>query len=362
MIKLIDIQVFRTIIFLGLFNTVSNEYKSKHNLMITMLGCLNESINQGRSYDQIDININNCFFSRLSQFSGYGGVIYASGSYSMLVSSSMFINCLSSDGGAIYFLSPVSFLKKICANQCYASSHYHFAYIRASEQNEIMYLSLSSCSLEKYGFNSIYLSSGNQSFTYSNSSMNKAYQTSGISIANPSSFTSSHCTFSNNRVQNGVCIEFYFNSGTMFFNNIIDNNSPSWGILLVYGGTPKIYYCIFDLNQNLLFYIDTGSLEVSHCFLYHTLIFSPLASISMSNNNSITKQQTYQIQFFISQYCYADIPLLEQTPMNSPGLTQTIKSFHNDEKCSCPFVKLKKIDILFSCSFILLLIVDKPHI
>jgi len=94
------------------------------------LGCECESIDQGRSYVDKNINISNCFFSRYSSYSGDGGVIYVNvGSYSMNVNYSMFYNCVcSSYGGAIYFYSSNSYLRMICANSCSCGDSYvgHF--------------------------------------------------------------------------------------------------------------------------------------------------------------------------------------------------------------------------------------------
>jgi len=101
------------------------------------LGCENESIDQGRSYVDKNINISNCFFLRYSSYSGNGGVIYVSASScSMNINYSMFYNCVcSSYGGAIYFYSSNSSLRMICANSCSCGASYdgHFAYLVASQ-------------------------------------------------------------------------------------------------------------------------------------------------------------------------------------------------------------------------------------
>ena len=178
------------------------------------LGCENESIDQGRSYVDKNINISNCFFKRYLEYSsGNGGVIYVSGgSYSMNINYSMFYNCVcSSNGGAIYFYSSNSCLRMICANSCSASSRFHFAYLRASQVNQVEYLSVSNCSHTTSGSCSIYLYTGDQRVDNTNSSMNNAMQCSGIVISSPSSFTSSHCTFSNKKVSNSRCIKYSHN-------------------------------------------------------------------------------------------------------------------------------------------------------
>jgi len=137
------------------------------------LGCENESIGQGRSYVDKSINISNSFFSRSSSYSGHGGVIYVSGSsYSMNVNYSIFYNCVgSSYGGAIYFSSSNSCLRMIYANSCSCGATYycHFAYLIASQMNQVECLSVSNCSHTSYGIYSIGLYYGNQRADNTNS-------------------------------------------------------------------------------------------------------------------------------------------------------------------------------------------------
>ena len=159
----------------------------------------------------------------------------------------MFYKCVCAhNGGAIYFSSTYSCLKMICANQCSCGSSItymcHFAYLSASQVNRCEYLSVSYCSTTTAGYYSMLFSSGNQGFDNTNSSMNNAVQYSGIRISSPSSFTSSHCTFSNNKVSNSICINFDSYSGaiSMSYANIVHNNSPSnYGVVLVEGGGSK---------------------------------------------------------------------------------------------------------------------------
>ena len=222
------------------------------------LGCENESIDQGRSYVDKNIDISNCFFSRSSSYSGDGGVIYVTAS--------------SYSGGAIFFSSPNSYLRMICANSCSASG-YHSANLRASQVNQVEYLSVSNCSHTTSGYYPIRLDYGDQRVDNTKCSMNKARVGSGIGIDSPSSFTSSHCTFSNNKVYDSRCIYFYSISGTisMSYANIVHNNSPSGnGVVYVFGAYPEMIYCIFKNKQNTLFYVNQGSLEVSHSFIDHS--------------------------------------------------------------------------------------------
>jgi len=68
-------------------------------------------------------------------------------------------------------------------------------------------------------------------------------------------------------------------------------------------------YFIFQSNHNILFYVNEGSLEVSHSFIDHlSSSISTSISVSTESNNTLTNRITYQIQFFNSYLCETDIP------------------------------------------------------
>jgi len=280
--------------------------------------CENEKLALGRSYYNKNINVSLCFFTRINMFSGDGGVIFVnSGDYSMLFNSSMFYFCTcSQNGGAIYFSSSSSCLRMICANSCSCGDSYsgHFAYLYASQNNLVQYLSISNCSHSTSGYYSIFIQIGSQRVDNTNSSMNNARQSSGICICGPSLFISSHCTFSNNNVSLCTCVQFFHCSGTMSYSNIVHNNSPNTGVIFVNGdGTRYMMYCIFKENHNYLFCVNQGSLAVFHSFIDHssTSFFTSRAVIT--TNNSLTIRITNNIQFFNSRHCNADNPLPQRT-------------------------------------------------
>jgi len=376
-----------------------NSFTPKKNNMnnILILGCVSPHISQGRSYDDYlsaiyAISISDCFFSRSSMINGDGGVIRilrSSINCSMSVSYSMFYNCLCSQkGGAIHFITSGNYsLKMICANRCTTSNYYgQFAYFEVPNENQIEYLSASSCSNTTTGYSALYLKNGNQCLVNSNISMNSANAYGVIASNYPLCFICSYCTVSNNNVSNKICMYFLSNNGTISYANIVQNNSPNGnGVLFFYGGSSDFQYCTFYQNYNALFSVESATLIMSHCLLSHISVFSSSkATVLTSTNNSIDTlepldyRQTYQIQFFISHYCNADNPLpiqtpkktneetpmitpditnmktLEYTPMNTPHEShkETIHRSYADCVCSCRIAKMRNMNAIFSFSFL----------
>jgi len=294
--------------------------KNQDNMILNWAqACINQNIDQGRSYNNVNIDISDCFFIRSSNYNNNGGIIFVNQTpISMIVSFSMFFQCYcDSSGGAIYFSSTNAELRKICACKCSAYQR-HFAQISTSLDLKVEYLSSTSCSSVSSGYISLDLFKGNQKFVNSNSSMNFAEQVSCLCVNSPSFFESSMCTFSNCNAKKSFCIYFEHNEGTMAYANIVNNHSPfSFGVVHVIGGKTQLKYCIFYSNQATLFSISFGTLDISHCFL------SPHAKTSTTgSNNSITQKNTYHHQFFNSFYCFTDISII--TPMKSLDRTPLI--------------------------------------
>ena len=327
---------------------------------INGISLMDERISQGRFHFEISFEIGFCSFHRLTQYSENGGVLFVSdGSYSMLVSNSMFYNCSSSGhGGAIYFNSINSTIQRVCANRCSCKAsddHYgQFANLIASNENNVDYASMSVCSSLCSGEAPIHLYQGNQRANNINSSLNCAFQCSGILIQSPLSFISSFCTFSNNQVSHSICIYFNSCSGILSFANIVHNNSPhaSYGVVFVNYGSPKLNNCIFDMNQNTLFCVLSGGLEVSHSYISLTGALSISIAISIANNNSLSKKQTYQIDFFNSFYCNTDIP--SRTTEGTIGETPKETLQRTYEDCSELYhtSDMKELSSIFSFQYL----------
>ena len=299
-------------------------------IVIESIGCINESLTQGRSYYESNISVVDCVFSRTLTYDGDGGVIYVfiGSKYNMNVSYSMFSNIVSSGkAGAIFFSSQSSSIKMNCAYRCScgATKMGQFAFLQTSMENQVDYLSVTQCSYTTNGIYTVYLSQGYEIVDNTNNSMNWAIMCSGLYVISPSKFTSSFCTFANNKVSESVCVYFSSNSGNMSYANIVHNNSPlTNGVVYIWGGFPKMFHCIFDNNQNTLFNILSGSLTIFNSFISHSSTLSSGTTVSITNNNNsidldipLEIRQTYQFQFYNSFFCYADDPLPIQTPLNT---------------------------------------------
>jgi len=303
--------------------------------MISDSGCVNENISQGRSYDGVDVNISDCFFTRFEEYSDKGGVIYAqSSSVKVYVSNSMFYNCMTyRNGGAICFDTCHTFVMKMtCVSRCRTSgtsSSGHFGYLRVYNPSTFEYCSLSSCSYGTTGSWAMLLYLGDQRMYFMNFSMNNAKSGSCFRSYNPNTFIGAYCTFANNIVSDSVCISLY-NTYSQFrvdapihYSNIVNNNSPQYGLVMSYDVYLSLKFCIIDSNQGTLFYSEMKTVEIANCFISHTGVLSTSNSLSTSVNNSFTKHQTNLIQYFDSYYCHADETLPVRTPKISNDQTPT---------------------------------------
>ena len=277
--------------------------------------CKSETIDSGRSYVNEQVSIYNCFFRRLSEYSGSGGVISISGSYfTMKIELTMFYNCLcSTSGGAIYFSSENCTLYKVCAFRITSSSYYHFAYLEVAKTVTIDLLSLSTSSYSSIGDTSLGLRNGDQSFTHSNISYNMARVASTILTKAAGKILFSYFTLADNYVSCCICLQLSQSIGDVLYANIINNNSPSYGVVHLWSsGTYTMQYCIYFENQNTLLCADSGSMTLSNCFISHAFVIlsGPVTTI---NNNTLLRTQSYAHQFYMSYYCNADNPVTEDS-------------------------------------------------
>jgi len=145
------------------------------------LGCINEKIASGRSFSSGNIIIGDCSFSRSQTLNDSGGVIYLVLPSTLNVSYSMFYLCSANPyGGAFHVQTSYTFLFMICASRCKASSYHHFGLFGSSGINYFEFLSISQCSDNTNGMDSISLNEGEQMTKNINSSFNQASHYAGF--------------------------------------------------------------------------------------------------------------------------------------------------------------------------------------
>lgn len=297
--------------------------------MILSNECYNPVEGLGRSYVDSNVLIRDCSFFRIGQINDKGGVIFIqNGHYYMNISCSLFYYCISKDvGGAIFFESSSSFLDMICAKSCKSNQYGQFADISATSVI-ISYLSISNCSDSTVGYHSFRFVYGEQSLFHTNSSMNKAWITSGIYFDDPNQVDCSWCSFSHNHVSDYSCILFY---GTKSFSisyiNVLNNNSPQKGVLHVRNGNFAINNGIYFQNSGTLFHSeDQKSLTLSNSYIDHigTIAQGPVFT---SINNSFSYAPSYCIKFYQTYHCNTDFPIIQRNTVSTGCRIQFIFLF-----------------------------------
>ena len=266
-----------------------------------------------RAFTNINIDIKNCIFERSFIYSGgNGGVIYCSGtSINMEIKDTIFFNCICTKNcGAIYFIGLNSNFERVCGNKCSTGIGYAWQFGFSETQNSILcnnsynFFSLINCANSTIGLHSFVLDYGNIIVKNFNSSKNSCIRTSGIYIYYPNKFTSSFCTIVDNKVSESICIVFdgNGNNNNFTFSNIINNNSPSRGIILVQrSGNYEINSCIFKKNEGTLFLVESATLNSKNNKINFSLIINSGNIINL--NNILIETITYQLEHFNSFIC-----------------------------------------------------------
>ena len=302
-------------------------YIGEHDSFSLRADCVNDMISVGRSYEA-SCTVSNCVFQRTQSFLGNGGVIFLGSDQTASISDTVFYNCSVSstsnmfgetrfNGGAIYSFGGSFSFNKVCAFGCKAKGTGQFLYSFDSNTFSFQMVSVAKCSDGYEGMATLTIgqSSDFQSFHSNNISDNKA-TLSLIQIWNIVASNLMYCTFINNHPLYYVCILFIGGSTTLTSSNFIENSSPQGNAVVTVedDGNRFIYHCVFVDNQNVLFFLDYGSLTVNHCYISHSGVsFSGSSINTVNNSNSLFG--TYQISFYNTHVC--DI-LSDESPKQTP--------------------------------------------
>ena len=264
-----------------------------------------------------NINMNNCLISIISS-SENGGAISITSSYSLNINYTTFFLCISTSGnaGAIYFSLGLNIsFYSICAFNCKSASgyYYQFSALHTKNNQKLDLISINNCS-NLLGSRTVGFFYGNQTISNINISFNNNIQRSGIYYANPNSMFSNYCTFYNNTVSSFCCIYLQGKTGTISKSNIILNNSPNtnYGVVYVEDGNYCLNECIFDKNENIIIFVNSGILQLINCYyLTGSSSFSGLITDTLKFTK--TNYQIHSIYFTF--YCSYNI--LGNSPIHS---------------------------------------------
>jgi len=284
----------------------------------SLLTCENSSIPSGRSYELCSgsVVISNCVFTRVSTYSGSGGVFYGVDLDKTQISDSVFVKCsANSHGGAIFCVSTELVLQMICAELCNSGSQNgQFIYLE-SLNNENRFSTCFKCSNSYSGVGAFFISRSESDLSNLNFSNNQAYDAAAIKFTN-SNQTTKLCTFYNNLVSHWDCLWLSATKGNVYNSNIIKNNSPVGDAVVYNGGFGNNSFsnCVFTENSNILIYVYSGSVYLQSCFIQHSsTILKYLSGTIHTNNVQYTKVPALTLMHLKTANCDALVPFIKST-------------------------------------------------
>ena len=254
------------------------------------------------------INLKNCYYTRFLLYSGSqsrGSILYISSNLlntSLMIEECTFFQCHASyEAGAIFFQTlGESNLKKICALECVALQYSHFATIvtknAISFSNNFYLSSIMKCSpYLGYGRRCMYFAYSNQTQKHLNISNNYAYDTSGIMYEVPKSLSISYINILNNDCNLHLTLRFHSinNQGTFFYSNIINNTSPSYGVLYFLSSSFSFSSCFFSchVSTQKIFALESSTVVVTNSIIdHHASYITTSGTVLIDTSNYKTTQ------------------------------------------------------------------------
>ena len=247
----------------------------------------------------------NCYFFKILS-NDLGGALYFNYNFDISISSTLFFECFttSTSGGGYYIISNNFFLEKTCGFNCSHNSNsvegssFGFSYIQ--NKNIIFFSSISNMKTKNDFRNSILLKSGYQNISNFNSSNNYLYQNPLLFPKSPLSHHIKFCSFQNNFCIDSIGIWIYGGSQNFYnLSNIINNSSPTQGLLCNESPFSIITECIFLNNKGPILGVFNGYMKVNFCFIdYLTITYNSPDLISNYNYSF-----TYKIDHLFTYYC-----------------------------------------------------------
>jgi hypothetical protein len=294
-----------------------------------------------------NIYVLNCLFISCMS-SSYGGAFYCTSVTCLLVESSSFFSCKTSNyhGGAIFLSCSSSqcVLHKVCGYDCcstHSNPSYHFAYIYISDtvsyKNYVNYSSVVCCvNVNSNSYHTLGLFYGKICCPSVNFSMNKCYYQP--IICHPSTDSSSatcsflYSSFADNVVTGWGCFYLYRTGSKYEIKscNILRNtqNSGSYGIIYTTGNLNIDDSCIIENTATYIFYQDSSyTITLSNCTVDKTTYNKNLVT-----RNTVTKSFIHALNHMSTRNCNAEY---DSAGYLTPNLQTPSPSKKQRPYCSC---------------------------
>ena len=299
------------LLFTFILGSFQDHYGRESDYNISLF---NQIINVPKNY-----YIFNCFLEHINVIHGSSLEFTHRTEINLLIEDSMFFNCSSTtNGGVLYFDCPSNgnlTMEKICANSCFATNSFQFAYmnLHASKINKVNYLSLTKCSPDHLSRqHNIRFNSGNVSLNNYNTSYNRLHSYSALSITSSISISLKFLTIVDNLVTQSIAIDLQLSHNfqlNISYMNVIGNNSPNTAVFYLLYGKYFMNNCIFIDNFNTLFqYVYhssyPGFCSISQSWVRHQSSFIAGGYITLSGISTLHTTATLSLSHFSTYYCY----------------------------------------------------------
>lgn len=278
--------------------------------------CESEGFDIGRSQMSLSTSIfvGDCFFRRIYEFNGNGGVVCITNTVeSLVINHTVFNNCsCNSKGGVIYI--DCNDMRRVVFNYlCSFKSTAIWGHFIAFFGNSLPSLSFDMISVTESshmtsGFASLYIESFQNNIQESNFSFNCALKCSTLSIVSSRDSFFAMNTFYSNKARNSICFEVQNAYCQIEHCTIVKNNSPlSDGV--VYFKRPidiKLCHSCFISNNNVLICVDIGQVSIIECNISHSYQLTS-GVVEFRPESIAIALMTYHINHFSSYYCHNEI-------------------------------------------------------
>jgi hypothetical protein len=285
---------------------------------------LSKKFGTRQSLSVTNVYVLNSLFGSITS-SDYGGALYCTSVTLLLVESTFFFSCKTSEyyGGTIYFYNTGNgqcALSEVCGFDCFSTragaSSGQFVYITvcnsATSKNYVNYSSISRCvNINSDSYDMLRIEYGINCCPSVNMSMNKCYGRTGIQCipfgdSNSVTCSLTYSSFADNIAAGYTCI-FLWRTGANYeikCCNILRNTqvSSSEGTIWVSGNLMIEDSCVLENKATYIFYVSSSyTITLSNCTVDKTS-----KTGSFITENTVTKSFILALNHMSTRNCHSE--------------------------------------------------------